>query len=255
MWCAKCQADVAAEVTPDHMRVRCATCGTMIKSVSTPPVDRTREARELLEKWSTIQAAASKSTKGQGTSPKPAEASLPRFRVDASHPAVGQQPSAANPAPQEAVDRRFHTPHAAETVAPHFELPPLPPEEKPAEANSQTFWGQILAYAGVLALTVGGVMVLLGYFGGSSWQAYAPTGWLITTIGQMLLFLGVVTLVSGGMEHTTDEVSRRIDRIGHRMIRIEMHANHALRGPSIPAERFAGDNAAPAQTAGSMVNG
>jgi hypothetical protein len=97
----------------------------------------------------------------------------------------------------------------------------------------------MLAYAGVLALTVGAAFVLLGYFGGPQWQSYTPTGWLITTTGQMLLFLGVVTLVSGGMEQTTEEVARRIDKLGQRMIRIEWAShNHALKGPSVPAELF-----------------
>jgi hypothetical protein len=115
--------------------------------------------------------------------------------------------------------------------------------EEPLVQNSssklQAFWGQMLAYAGVLALTVGAAFVLMGYFGGPGWQSYTPTGWLITTTGQMLLFLGVVTLVSGGMEQTTEEVARRIERLGQRMIRIEWAAqNHALKGPSIPAEHF-----------------
>jgi hypothetical protein len=97
----------------------------------------------------------------------------------------------------------------------------------------------MLAYAGVLALTIGAAFVLLGYFGGPQWQSYTPTGWLITTTGQMLLFLGVVTLVSGGMEQTTEEVARRIDKLGQRMIRIEWASqNHALKGPSVPAELF-----------------
>ena len=108
----------------------------------------------------------------------------------------------------------------------------------------------MLAYAGVLALTIGAVFVILGYFGGPEWQSYTPTGWLLTTTGQMLLFLGVVTLVSGGMEQTTEEVARRIDRLGERFIRIEWAAgNHALKGPNLPAEQFQkpGENG---QTAG-----
>ena len=55
----------------------------------------------------------------------------------------------------------------------------------------------------------------------------------------MLLYLGVVTLISGGMEQSTEEVSRRIDSLGEKILRIE-HASrdHALRGPSVAAERF-----------------
>lgn len=82
--------------------------------------------------------------------------------------------------------------------------------------------GQIFAYLGVGGLTVGTSLVLMGYFGGPA--SYATTGWLITTAGQMLLFLGVVTLVSGGMEQTTQEVARRIDTLGERLVKIEQAA-------------------------------
>ncbi|NDE18363.1 hypothetical protein EBZ80_25955, partial [bacterium] len=61
---------------------------------------------------------------------------------------------------------------------------------------------------------------------------YAATGWMLTTVGQMMLFLGVVTLISGGLEQTTAEVTRRIDRLGERLIHIEVaHGAHELRGP------------------------
>ena len=73
-------------------------------------------------------------------------------------------------------------------------------------------------------------MVLWGYFGGP--ESYTPTGWLLASAGQMLLFLGVVTLVSGGMEQTTHEVSRRIEFLGDQLIRIEKHTQEQLlRGP------------------------
>lgn len=68
-------------------------------------------------------------------------------------------------------------------------------------------------------LTLGTVMVLSGYFGGPA--NYAPTGWLVAAVGQMLLFLGVVTLVSGGMEQTVDEVSWRIDHLAETIMHLE----------------------------------
>ncbi|MFG0240934.1 MAG: hypothetical protein ACF8CY_07800, partial [Gimesia chilikensis] len=49
----------------------------------------------------------------------------------------------------------------------------------------------------------------------------ASTGWLISTAGQMLLFLGVITLVSAGMEQTSNSVTRRIDRLGQRIFLFE----------------------------------
>jgi hypothetical protein len=101
--------------------------------------------------------------------------------------------------------------------------------------------GQALAYMGILGLTAGTSLVILGYFGGPT--EYAPTGWLITTVGQMLLFLGVVTLVSAGMEQTTVEVKQTVDEslkeltaklndLGDRIIRIE-HQGHEP-GPPEP---------------------
>ena len=62
-------------------------------------------------------------------------------------------------------------------------------------------------------------MVLSGYFGVQG--NYAPTGWLVAAVGQMLLFLGVVTLVSGGMEQTVDEVSWRIDHLAEQIMHLE----------------------------------
>ena len=49
------------------------------------------------------------------------------------------------------------------------------------------------------------------YFGGPA--EYMPKGWLTAAVGQMLLFLGVVTLISAGMEQTVHEVSWRIDHL------------------------------------------
>ena len=94
---------------------------------------------------------------------------------------------------------------------------------------------QIFAYFGVLGMFVGTILVLMGYYGGP--EKYAATGWLITTAGQMVMFLGVVTLVSGGMEQTTEEVSRKIDSLGNMLIRIEQASRQrALVGPHFPSE-------------------
>jgi hypothetical protein len=89
--------------------------------------------------------------------------------------------------------------------------------------------GQGLAWLGILGLTAGTSLVIVGYFGGPA--TYAPMGWLISTIGQMLLFLGIVTLVSSGMEQTTqevrrtvNEVSRKLDLIEDRIVRIDAAA-------------------------------
>ena len=104
-------------------------------------------------------------------------------------------------------------------------------------ANWTSIIGQLVAYAGVALLTVGTTLIVWSYFGGPA--NYVPTGWLTTTAGQMLLFLGVVTLVSGGMEQTTEEVRTRIDALGERIIRIEQIARgQALAGPNMPVEYY-----------------
>lgn len=100
--------------------------------------------------------------------------------------------------------------------------------------------GQIFAYLGIICLTAGTCGVIVSYFGGPA--SYAPYGWLGATIGQMFLFLGIVILISAGMEQTSqelrqtvdqrmDEVTQRLDQIGTQIMRIE-EAN--LNGPPKP---------------------
>jgi hypothetical protein len=74
-----------------------------------------------------------------------------------------------------------------------------------------TLAGQLCAYSGVGLLTCGTVLVMWSYFGGPS--NYMPTGWLTAAVGQMLLFLGVITLISSGMDQTVSEVTWRIDHL------------------------------------------
>jgi hypothetical protein len=112
--------------------------------------------------------------------------------------------------------------------APHLDVQEFI-EHPEKSGRSESLWGQMLAYAGVGVLTVGTVLVLWGHFGAV--PRYASTGWLVATGGQMLLLLGVVTLVSGGMQQTTHEVSRRVERIGERMIRMEQSTRDLLQGP------------------------
>ena len=115
--------------------------------------------------------------------------------------------------------------------------------QTPAQASPGGWYnniGQMLAYLGIICLTAGTCGVIVSYFGGPA--NYAPYGWLGATIGQMLLFLGIVTLISAGMEQTSqelrqavdqrmDEVTQRLDQIGSRIMRIE-EAN--LDGPPRP---------------------
>ena len=113
---------------------------------------------------------------------------------------------------------------------PHFETHSSDSQApRPAGGRQESVWGQVLAYLGVGVLTIGTVLVLKGYFGGQA--DLMPTGWLVCTAGQMLLFLGVVTLVSGGMQQTTAEVTRQVEYLDRRMIRIENSTHTILKGP------------------------
>ena len=118
---------------------------------------------------------------------------------------------------------------------PHFDLQSFLDQDSRKPGKSESIWGQVLAYAGVGLITVGTTLVLWGWFG--QVPQYAPTGWLICTVGQMLLFLGVTTLISGGMQQTSHEVTRRVEYLGDRILRFEQSAEQLLRGPHFNESR------------------
>lgn len=257
MWCEKCQADVAVAAAADKDRSLCAVCGSVLEpSVSgkaafgaldlkQPPND----PRELLARWAREDALGSLDAESLPVIPRTSPV-RPALRFDGAHAAApAAQPHieanpqpAANPVPVKPLPEKHDQPaavhyaHPAHGVnAPHI---PVAPALAPVPDRG-TRWvalaGQLFAYFGVGGLTVGTVLVLIGYFGGPG--SYATTGWLVATAGQMLLFLGVVTLVSGGMEQTTHEVARRIDTLGERLERIELAARGSGgAGPAEPSE-------------------
>jgi hypothetical protein len=296
MWCPTCKAEVAAEVAADNRRVRCATCGGEIPvPAGFNGLAKTREARELLDRWASerqtepaparssstsgrVVAGASRSPSGAGVSgggvnleantvyganlsddDLAARAELPQHeapgasrRFDTAQtlagpigaePVRGSGPGYANAAAggssPRAIPRvesgRIHRIHGSDFNGPNFDIQGSLLETDRRKTNWTYVLGQLLAYSGVALLTVGSTLVLWGYFGGPA--SYAPTGWLTTMAGQMILILGVVTLVSGGMEQTNEDVRVRIERLGERMIRIEQLArDHALRGPNVAAD-------------------
>lgn len=111
----------------------------------------------------------------------------------------------------------YHAHAPSQLRGPHFD--PARMRGPARKTNWAAVFGQTLAYIGAATLTGGAGMVLVGYLGGP--PHYATTGWFTTTVGQMLLFLGVVTLVSAGMEQTTVEVAQRIDTLGEQLDRME----------------------------------
>lgn len=136
--------------------------------------------------------------------------------------------------------RYIDEPHASAIRGPHFQV------TTPRRSNLTAVTGQFLAYIGVLGLTIGTAMVIYGHFGG--YAEYTPTGWLVTTVAQMMLFLGVINLVSGGMEQSNDDMSARINHLGEQLLRIEHVTEQALRGPKISARRYANPEDSTAET-------
>ena len=158
------------------------------------------------------------------------------YRVDPSQPLHGPAGHSHRAAVRHE-SARLHRQHEFGDGSPHFDIQGSLLGNDRKKTNWTSVIGQLVAYAGVALLTVGTTLIVWSYFGGPA--NYAPTGWLTTTAGQMLLFLGVVTLVSGGMEQTTEEVRTRIERLGERIIRIEQIAREqSLGGPNIPAEYY-----------------
>lgn len=141
-----------------------------------------------------------------------------------SPPPVAPQVAAST----KVVQRRLDPAHEA-LGGPHFDLQSFLDQDSRKPGKSESTWGQVLAYAGVGLITVGTTLVLWSWFGKT--PQYAPTGWLICTVGQMLLFLGVTTLISGGMQQTSHEVTRRVEYLGDRILRFEQSADQILRGP------------------------
>jgi len=253
MWCQKCQAEVAAMASSDNERVYCTACGTELVrqaaattvhgAASAEPPRPLRDPRDLLARWAREDSLESLDITTPLRREIPERKQILRF--DASHPVVASPPPAFVEKTLATTPRPIGPPPAemlppvSRDVVIHQAHGPNPPHFQPAPvslADKSSKWvalaGQIFAYLGVGGLTIGTVLVLMGYFGGPA--SYATTGWLVTTAGQMLLFLGVVTLVSGGMEQTTQEVARRIDTIGERLVRIEQAAWNGK--PESPSE-------------------
>ncbi len=158
-------------------------------------------------------------------------------RHDAPRMTDTSEPSPVTPQPVAATNvlqRRLDPAHES-LGGPHFDLQAFLAQDHRKPGKSESIWGQVLAYAGVGLITVGTTLVLWGWFGDQ--PRYAPTGWLICTVGQMLLFLGVITLISGGMQQTSHEVTRRVEYLGDRILRFEHSAEQLLRGPHHPEIR------------------
>lgn len=252
MWCPQCQAEVAAEASASDWRLLCTTCGTEVRrqpedarTVTPPPVVEAgrvaRNPRELLARWAEEDAIdplslprpvvplATTARSGSPVEKTPTLTAPPELssglwtEPPGSAARSGNPPPDDNPAPTRseatAGPRRSRRPlRLAQSGTTYAER--SRPSDSPKDGDR---WlplvGQMFAYLGVITLFVGSVLVLLGYFGGI--PAYAPTGWIIATAGQMLLFLGVVTLISAGLQQTGDTVREALQRYASRLERLE----------------------------------
>ena len=147
---------------------------------------------------------------------------------DHSEPENARPSAPRATAPTQAQRKRLDPAHES-LGGPHFDLQAFLAQDHRKPGRSESIWGQVLAYAGVGLITGGTTLVIWASFGKS--PQYAPTGWLICTVGQMLLFMGVTTLISGGMQQTSHEVTRRVEYLGDRFLRFEQSAEQVLRGP------------------------
>ena len=183
-------------------------------------------------------ATAARSVESTQAPPVPVPASAPPRvtsarraapRVsDHSEPEAAPAPAPRPTSPAITLQRRIDPAHES-LGGPHFDLQSFLATDARQPGRSESIWGQVLAYAGVGLITVGTTLVLWAWFSKS--PQYAPTGWLVCTVGQMLLFLGVITLISGGMQQTSHEVTRRVEYLGDRILRFEQSAEQVLRGP------------------------
>ncbi len=181
------------------------------------------------------QGAALKgpSKKNESSIPVTQEASS---NAQVESPSQDQRETTEHPVQQTSNQLEFHShPAHSQSPAPHFDVTEAARKAKARPGRAEAIWGQLMAYTGVGVLTVGTVLVLWGYFG--MVEQFASTGWLLSTAGQMLLLLGIVTLVSGGMQQTTHEVTERVEYLGGRMIRIEQSTDQILKGPHFTSDK------------------
>lgn len=186
---------------------------------------------EEKEPVTSLPSSVAPETKIVSNSPMPGK----RFRIDKAESIDDVTDTAGQRSRTHGLPRQRYIDEAHESQlrGPHFEV------SAPKRSNLTSMTGQFLAYLGVLGLTVGTAMVIYGHFGGYS--EITPTGWLVTTVAQMLLFLGVINLVSGGIEQNNEDVSRRINTLGEQLLRIEQVTSEVMRGPKIPANMYSED--------------
>ncbi len=182
--------------------------------------------------------------------PEPPTSGFPEdtlFRVDEPH-THRRQAADQNP-PQAVNDPPRHAWPVEQSVNPTVLAPQMPQAREPVPAEPQPLFtvsgfdaqleisrrqqrqakwvvstAQFLAYCGIGGLTVGTACVIWGYFGGVT--NYLPMGWLVLSFGQMLLFLGMVTMVSCSVEQTSTDITRQLAEIQKQLARMPLPPLH-----------------------------
>lgn len=230
MWCPSCSADVAAELSVDDRRFLCTRCqtelgltaATMRPAVS-EPIAAERDARELLAKWSTHSVLDQPLR-----TVYPRESALNPVPLDAS-----QGEPEAKPEPTVRI-RRHKLVRRAPAIRVEDQSDRRDPGVNGPLPTRTGLWlstvGQLAAYAGIGLITCGTALVIWSHYGGP--VSYAPTGWLISALGQMLFFLGLVNLVSGSLDHTSAEVRQQIEQLRSERHRVDpAHEHGAVHRP------------------------
>lgn len=203
--------------------------------------DSERDARELLARWSAMSVFEPMPTTNEIPGPTPASTMrVEPVRVisaEVTHqhehtvsaepftfPQVANRPTEAIPTP---INERPRRRKAHRAKPPQPDIAALSPEAATPKFAWSQLAGHLAAYGGVGLLSIGMTLVIWSYFGGPT--AYAPTGWLLTTVGQMLLYLGVVTLVASGLEQTTEAVNLQMRQMGAKLERLESESRRTRR--------------------------
>ena len=79
--------------------------------------------------------------------------------------------------------------------------------------------GYLFSYGGIALLTAGAGLTLWSFYDQS--LNNIPREWLVTTVGQIFLFAGIVMLVSLIVERIGNRILFRISQIDDRITRIE----------------------------------
>lgn len=74
---------------------------------------------------------------------------------------------------------------------------------------------------GILGLTFGTGLLLYSRFVLPEAESVLAAGWVVAAVSQLILLLGIVMLVSAGLQQTSQEVASRVNHLGERLTRIE----------------------------------